>query len=235
MASMSSGVRRRTSRYISSRQVQKSSVGWPRNSARPAMARWNACEWTLAMPGRRGPAARGADPGAALATTPVINPALAQSTRTSRAHPEGSSASEAKRAAMKFSMIPAMARLLLMNARIATMRGGRYSIIEDGALRAEDGRIAWIGAAADVRPRRHPGEEVIDVKGAVVTPGLVDCHTHLIYAGDRAREFEMRLDGMTYAEIAKAGGGIVSTVKATRAAANAELRAVTARRLEALM
>ncbi len=122
-----------------------------------------------------------------------------------------------------------------MNARIATMRGGRYSIIEDGALRAEDGRIAWIGAAADVRPRRHPGEEVIDVKGAVVTPGLVDCHTHLIYAGDRAREFEMRLDGMTYAEIAKAGGGIVSTVKATRAAANAELRAVTARRLDALM
>ena len=123
-----------------------------------------------------------------------------------------------------------------MNARIATMRGGRYSIIENGALRAEEGRIAWIGRAVELEPRRHPGgEEVIDVKGALVTPGLIDCHTHLVYAGDRAREFEMRLQGMTYADIARAGGGIVATVQATRAATNAELRAASARRLAALM
>ncbi|MEP7070111.1 MAG: hypothetical protein ABI789_12760, partial [Usitatibacter sp.] len=129
-----------------------------------------------------------------------------------------------------------MARLLVMNARIATMHGARYSIIENGALRAEDGRIAWVGEAASLSPRRHPlGEEVVDVKGALVTPGLVDCHTHLVYAGDRAREFEMRLAGMSYADIASAGGGIAATVKATRAAGNAELRAASARRLAALM
>ena len=123
-----------------------------------------------------------------------------------------------------------------MNARIATMRGGRYSIIENGALRAEEGRIAWTGRAVELEPRRHPGgEEVIDVKGALVTPGLIDCHTHLVYAGERAREFEMRLQGMTYADIAKAGGGIVATVQATRTATNAELRAASARRLAALM
>ena len=116
------------------------------------------------------------------------------------------------------------------------MRGGSYSIIEDGALRIEDGRIAWIGEGAALKPRRHPdGEEVIDAKGALVTPGLIDCHTHLVYAGDRAREFEMRVGGASYADIAKAGGGIVSTVKATRAASNAELRAASARRLSALM
>ncbi len=123
-----------------------------------------------------------------------------------------------------------------MNARIATLRGARYSMIDNGALRAEDGRIAWIGAAAELTPRRHAeGEEVIDAKGALVTPGLVDCHTHLVYAGERAREFEMRLAGLSYADIAKAGGGIVATVKATRAAGNAELRAASARRLESLM
>ena len=123
-----------------------------------------------------------------------------------------------------------------MNARIATMRGGHYSIVENGAMRTEDGRIAWIGDAASLKPRRHPdGEEVLDVKGALVTPGLIDCHTHLVYAGDRAREFEMRLAGMSYADIARAGGGIVSTVKATRAATNGELRTASARRLAALM
>ncbi len=122
-----------------------------------------------------------------------------------------------------------------MNARIATMQGARYGLLEDGALRVEDGRIAWIGAAANVNPRRHRDEEVIDARGALVTPGLVDCHTHLVYAGDRAREFEMRLAGMSYADISKGGGGIISTVKATRAAGNAELRAASARRLAALV
>jgi imidazolonepropionase len=127
-----------------------------------------------------------------------------------------------------------MAALLVTNARLATMRGGRYSIIEQGALAAEDGVIRWIGAARHM-PAPKRGTEIIDAKGALVTPGLVDCHTHLVFGGNRANEFEMRLKGLSYAEIAAAGGGIVSTVKATRAASNAELRAVSARRLDALM
>src|SRR5471032_3353688 len=129
-----------------------------------------------------------------------------------------------------------MTRTLLVNARIATMRGGRYSIIDDAAMRMQDGRIEWIGPARSLAPRPGgDGEEVFDAQGALVTPGLVDCHTHLVYAGDRAADFEMRLAGASYADIARAGGGIVSTVKATRAASNAELRAVSAKRLEALM
>ena len=129
-----------------------------------------------------------------------------------------------------------MTRTLLVNARIATMRAGRYSLIEDAAMRVQDGRIEWIGPARSLAPRPGgDGEEPFDAQGALVTPGLVDCHTHLVYAGDRAADFEMRLAGASYADIARAGGGIVSTVKATRAASNVELRAVSAKRLEALM
>ena len=124
--------------------------------------------------------------------------------------------------------------LLLTNARIATMRGGRYSMIDDGFLFAEGGRIAALGAMADCGRGRGQAER-IDAKGCLVTPGLIDCHTHLVYAGNRAREFEMRQQGASYAEIAKAGGGILSTVNATRAASNAELRVASAKRLEALM
>jgi imidazolonepropionase len=122
-----------------------------------------------------------------------------------------------------------------MNARIATMHGGHYGIADEAAIRAKDGIVEWIGPARSLSPRRIAGEEVVDVRGALVTPGLVDCHTHLVYAGDRAADFEMRLAGATYADIAKAGGGILSTVKATRAAGNAELRAASAKRLESLM
>lgn len=124
--------------------------------------------------------------------------------------------------------------LLLTNARIATMRGGRYSMIDDGFLFAEEGRIAALGEMADCGRGRGAAER-IDAKGCLVTPGLIDCHTHLVYAGNRAREFEMRQQGASYAEIAKAGGGILSTVNATRAASNAELRSASAKRLEALM
>src|SRR5258708_26903828 len=128
-----------------------------------------------------------------------------------------------------------MTRTLLMNARLATMREGRYSLIDNAAMRTQDGRIQWIGPLSSLAPRRSgEGEKVFDARGALVTPGLVDCHTHLIYAGDRAADFEMRLAGASYADIARAGGGIVSTVKATRAASNAELRAASARPLEAL-
>ncbi len=129
-------------------------------------------------------------------------------------------------------MIPAMAELLVLHARIATLRGGRYSMIEDGALHAGDGRITWIGPAKEVRP--HHGAEVLDAKGALVTPGLVDCHTHLVYAGNRAIEHEQRLNGASYEEIARAGGGILSTVRATRAVSGAELRRQSLPRLEAL-
>ncbi len=129
-----------------------------------------------------------------------------------------------------------MTRTLLVNARIATMREGRYSVIDNGAMRVREGRIEWIGPAGELSPRRSAGdEEPYDAGGALVTPGFVDCHTHLVYAGDRTADFEMRLAGATYAEIARAGGGIVSTVKATRAASNAELRSASARRLESIM
>jgi imidazolonepropionase len=125
---------------------------------------------------------------------------------------------------------------LWTNARIATMRGGRYAVVEPGAVAACDGKIAWIGESAQL-----PGEpralarDVRDVRGAWITPGLIDCHTHLVYAGDRAREFELRLRGASYEEIARAGGGIVATVAATRAASDDELTGQSARRLRRLL
>jgi imidazolonepropionase len=121
---------------------------------------------------------------------------------------------------------------LFTNGRLATMRGGRYGTIEDGAIGVQDGRIEWIGAAAAA-----PGNAITvrDLGGAWVTPGLVDCHTHLVYAGNRATEFEMRLNGASYEEIALAGGGVLSTMNATRAATEEELAAETRVRLKALM
>ena len=122
--------------------------------------------------------------------------------------------------------------LIVTHARVATMRGGRYSILENAAIRCENGLVRAVGEDAAQAGTR---DEVLDAGGALVTPGLVDCHTHLVFGGDRARDFEMRLAGKSYAQIAKAGGGIVSTMKATRAASNAELRVSASRRLEALM
>ena len=97
-----------------------------------------------------------------------------------------------------------MDRLLLANARVATMASGRYSIVERATVCAEEGRIAWVkadAAASDVAGER------LDLHGALVTPGLTDCHTHLVYGGDRARDFALRQGGMSYAQIAQAGGG----------------------------
>ena len=116
------------------------------------------------------------------------------------------------------------------NARLATMAPGAAAI-DAGCIAAKDGRIVHVGPAEDA-----PGAaRTVDCDGRWITPGLVDCHTHLVYAGNRAAEFELRLKGASYEEIARAGGGIVSTMKHTRAASEAELVATALPRLDALI
>ena len=128
-----------------------------------------------------------------------------------------------------------MARITLVNARIATMRGGRYSIVDNGAIEEQGGVITWIGDSGDARVRQGMNGDTVDAQGALVTPGLIDCHTHLVFGGHRADDFERRLKGETYEQIARAGGGIVSTVRATRAASEEELTAQALARLDALV
>ena len=124
---------------------------------------------------------------------------------------------------------------LLTNVRLATMRDASgYGAIDDAALGIRDGTIAFVGAARDVPRVVHPSH-TIDAQGRWATPGLIDSHTHAVYAGNRAREFEQRLEGATYAEIAAAGGGIRSSVAATRAASDAELIAASAPRVTAMI
>ena len=130
-----------------------------------------------------------------------------------------------------------MLDVLWIGGNIASMEAGAgpWGAIREAALGVKDGRIAWIGPRADLPgPPGSMAREVRDFAGQWITPGLIDCHTHMVYGGDRAREFEMRLQGASYEEIARAGGGIVSTVKSTRAADEAELLASAARRLAAL-
>ncbi|HEX2542419.1 MAG TPA: imidazolonepropionase [Caldimonas sp.] len=116
-----------------------------------------------------------------------------------------------------------MARTLWRNGRLATLApGAPWGWIEHGAIVADGDRLDWVGAESDL-PASLRVEEEHDLGGALVTPGLVDCHTHLVYAGERAREFELRLQGATYEQIALAGGGIRSTVAATRAASEEAL------------
>lgn len=127
---------------------------------------------------------------------------------------------------------------LWRNVRLATLTHGAadgLGIIEHGALATDNGRITWVGAEADLPAQFRKGAEVIDGEGRWITPGLVDCHTHLVYAGNRAREFQLRLAGASYEEIARAGGGIVSSVANLRAASDDELLAQTLRRLDALI
>jgi imidazolonepropionase len=109
-----------------------------------------------------------------------------------------------------------------------------YGEIRDAALAVRDGRIAWMGRRADL-PAGLRAEQAIDGGGAWVTPGLIDCHTHIVYAGNRSDEFEARLNGATYAEIAQRGGGIASTVRATRKASEDELFEVSLPRVRALL
>ena len=123
-----------------------------------------------------------------------------------------------------------------VNARLATLdpRFPGLGIIERGAIAARGGRIGFVGASADL-PHEWTGAERIDCDGRWISPGLIDCHTHIVHAGDRAAEFEQRLAGASYAEIARAGGGIMSTVLATRQASEDELVASALPRLDALM
>ena len=123
-----------------------------------------------------------------------------------------------------------------INAHLATLREGKYGIIRRAALAADQGRIAWVGARADL-----PGEparlarEVHDCEGRWITPGLIDCHTHLVYAGNRAQDFALRLQGAGEEAIARSGGGIASTVRATRDASEMELIRTASARLKRLM
>ncbi|WP_179294538.1 imidazolonepropionase [Mesorhizobium sp. WSM3879] len=126
---------------------------------------------------------------------------------------------------------------LWRNARLATMTEGAagLGIVEKGAIAARDGLIVYAGSEADLPAAAGQGGETVDCQGRWITPGLIDCHTHLVYAGNRANEFEMRLAGATYEEVARAGGGIVSSVKSLRAASEDELVSQTLPRLDALM
>ena len=126
---------------------------------------------------------------------------------------------------------------LWRNMRIATLDGSQpWGLVEDGALLVDGDRLAWVGAQVDLPGElRARVEAEHDLHGALVTPGLVDCHTHLVYGGQRASEFEMRLQGASYEDIARAGGGIRSTVTATREASDELLFASARRRAQTLM
>ncbi len=127
--------------------------------------------------------------------------------------------------------------VLWTDVNIATMCEGTndYGAIEDAAIAVADGRIAWLGKAADLpAPAADTAGTVHSGSGIWLTPGLIDCHTHIVYGGNRAREFELRLQGATYEELQKAGGGILSTVKATRLAPEDELFGSARKRISSL-
>lgn len=125
---------------------------------------------------------------------------------------------------------------LLTNLHAATMVGTKtaYGMIENAAIALKDGKIDWVGPRADL-PAVYQDYEITTLNGRLVTPGLIDCHTHIVHGGDRAVEFEMRLNGASYEEVARAGGGIVSTVTATRAASESELLTDALRRVDVLI
>jgi imidazolonepropionase len=124
------------------------------------------------------------------------------------------------------------------NARLATLQAGQdanYGLIDDGALVIEDEYLAWVGPRTDMPAQYRHGAAIHDARNALITPGLVDCHTHLVYGGHRANEFELRLNGASYEDIARAGGGIKSTVEATRLATEAQLYKSAKKRLNHLL
>ncbi|MBO9421071.1 imidazolonepropionase [Labrenzia sp. R4_2] len=129
-----------------------------------------------------------------------------------------------------------MPQRLLTNAKLVTLTetGDPYGLIEDGVLAIDGETIGYAGPAADL-PEAFSDYPNENLNGRLVTPGLIDCHTHVVFGGDRAREFEMRLEGASYEEVARAGGGIVSTVKATRSASEDELLEGALSRVDALI
>ncbi len=134
-------------------------------------------------------------------------------------------------------MNPPAAQGLILHARMATLAGDDgYGLIEDGAIAWREGRIAWLGSTAKL-PRAFDAlrATALDAHGALLTPGLIDAHTHLVFAGERAHEFEQRLEGIGYEAIAHAGGGILATVRATRAADEASLLTASLPRALALL
>ncbi|SOE18284.1 imidazolonepropionase [Hoeflea halophila] len=125
--------------------------------------------------------------------------------------------------------------MLLINATLATMDGSpAYGLVKQGAVAIRSGQIAWAGPASDL-PGEYGQDERHELEGRLVTPALIDCHTHVVHGGNRAREFEMRLEGASYEEVARAGGGIVSTVAATRAASREQLLADALPRIDAMI
>ena len=124
-------------------------------------------------------------------------------------------------------------KTLWQHCHVATMAQGNYSIIEDAAMVTANSLIEWIGPRSQAPTADYA--QVHDLQGAWVTPGLIDCHTHTVFGGNRSGEFEQRLEGVSYAEIAAKGGGIASTVRATRAATEDELFASAHKRLRSLL
>lgn len=133
-------------------------------------------------------------------------------------------------------MIHRLQHGMVINANLVTLDGPDYGIIENSCLAWRDGKIIYVGHDHDIaRQWLSASDAIIDADGAWLTPALIDCHTHLVFAGNRAQEFEQRLRGISYSEIAKAGGGILSTVRLTRAASEDELFAQSLPRLQALI
>jgi imidazolonepropionase len=124
-------------------------------------------------------------------------------------------------------------KTLWQHCHVATMADGKYSIIEDAAMVTANSLIEWIGPRSQAPTADYA--QVHDLQGAWVTPGLIDCHTHTVFGGNRSGEFEQRLEGVSYADIAAKGGGIASTVRATRAATEDELFASAHKRLRSLL
>jgi len=121
------------------------------------------------------------------------------------------------------------------NARLATMAGGApYGLVDDGALAVRGGEIVWAGERAALPAEFSRDAEVHDAGGRCISPGLIDCHTHVVYAGDRSREFAQRLGGTSYMDIARGGGGILATVRATREASDEALTAATDARVRSM-
>lgn len=125
--------------------------------------------------------------------------------------------------------------MLLTNAKLATLQNNdEFGIIDDGVIVLDGAHIAWVGGAIEL-PDTYRDQEIRNLGGRLVTPALIDCHTHVVFGGNRAVEFELRLNGASYQEVAQAGGGIVSTVTATRAASEDELLTDALIRIDAMI